>query len=168
MFIDCSSCSRTYASLTGQPTIPAAQVQSNWTETTTTAPDYITNKPTLAPVATAGTYASFTGTPALAPVATSRTYASLTGQPTQLSRFTNNITNFAPLSTPGTLSAMGQSTLGPTSMTSSSVTGNEAVTGNLSVAGTSILAATTISTHPHRHCHRNSRQWCLQWRNHYH
>jgi len=46
-----------YTDLTGQPTIPAAQV-CNWTETNTTAADYITNKRALAAVATAGTYAS--------------------------------------------------------------------------------------------------------------
>ena len=56
-------------------------MQSNWTETTTTASDYILNKPVLATVATTGTYSSLTGTPALAPVATAGTYASLTAAP---------------------------------------------------------------------------------------
>lgn len=36
-----------YNDLTNKPTIPAAQVQSNWTQTTTTAVDYIKNKPTI-------------------------------------------------------------------------------------------------------------------------
>jgi len=37
----------TYASLTGKPTIPAAQIQSDWNQTTTTALDYIKNKPVI-------------------------------------------------------------------------------------------------------------------------
>lgn len=36
-----------YNDLSNKPTIPAAQVQSNWTQTTTTAVDYIKNKPTI-------------------------------------------------------------------------------------------------------------------------
>lgn len=39
--------SGSYNDLTNKPTIPAAQVQANWTQTTTTEPDYIKNKPTL-------------------------------------------------------------------------------------------------------------------------
>lgn len=34
-----------YVSLTGLPTIPAAQIQSDWTQASTTALDYIKNKP---------------------------------------------------------------------------------------------------------------------------
>jgi len=52
-----------FTDLTNQPTIPAAQVQCNWTETNTSATDYIQNKPSLAAVATAGTYASLMGAP---------------------------------------------------------------------------------------------------------
>ena len=48
--------SGSYNDLSNKPTIPAAQVQSNWTQTTTTAVDYIKNKPTLATVATSGSY----------------------------------------------------------------------------------------------------------------
>ena len=82
---------------------------------------------------------------ALAPVATAGTYASLTDQPTQLSQFTNNINTFATLTTPGTLNVTGASTLAATSMTSNAISGNETVTGNLNVAGTTNLAATTIN-----------------------
>lgn len=39
--------SGSYTDLSDKPTIPAAQVQSNWTQTTTTAVDYIKNKPTI-------------------------------------------------------------------------------------------------------------------------
>lgn len=35
------------AQILNKPTIPAAQVQSNWTQTSTTAVDYIKNKPTI-------------------------------------------------------------------------------------------------------------------------
>ena len=39
--------SGSYDDLSNKPTIPAAQIQSNWTQTTTTAVDYIKNKPTI-------------------------------------------------------------------------------------------------------------------------
>lgn len=41
-----------YSDLSNKPTIPAAQVQSNWTESDNTKVEYIKNKPTLATVAT--------------------------------------------------------------------------------------------------------------------
>jgi hypothetical protein len=36
-----------YNDLTNKPTIPDAQIQSDWNQTTTTAKDYIKNKPTI-------------------------------------------------------------------------------------------------------------------------
>lgn len=36
-----------YGDLLNTPTIPAAQVQSDWNQATTTAVDYIKNKPTI-------------------------------------------------------------------------------------------------------------------------
>ena len=42
-----SSFSGSYTDLTNKPTIPAAQIQSDWDQTTTTAKDYIKNKPTI-------------------------------------------------------------------------------------------------------------------------
>ena len=108
-------------------------MQSNWTEATTTAADYILNKPNLAPVATAGTYASLTGQP-------TGTYSSLTGRPTQLwqdvSQFTKNLTTFSALNTTGN-SALASTTVVVTSLNNS---------GILSVTGTSNLNATTISS----------------------
>ena len=40
------------AQILNKPTIPAAQIQSDWNQTTTTAKDYIKNKPTIPSVAT--------------------------------------------------------------------------------------------------------------------
>ena len=57
--------SGSYNDLTNKPTIPAAQVQSNWTQTTTTAVDYIKNKPTLATVATSGSYNDLSNKPTI-------------------------------------------------------------------------------------------------------
>ncbi len=45
--------------------VPAAQVQSNWTETDNTVPSYIQNKPTLATVATTGSYNDLSDKPAI-------------------------------------------------------------------------------------------------------
>jgi|GEM_PF-3379887 len=69
-----------YASLINKPTIPAAQVQTDWNATTGLAS--IANKPALASVATSGSYTDLTGKPALATVATSGSYDDLTNKPT--------------------------------------------------------------------------------------
>ena len=39
--------SGSYNDLSNKPTIPAAQIQSDWDQTDTTSPDYIKNKPTI-------------------------------------------------------------------------------------------------------------------------
>ena len=69
-----------YDDLTNKPTIPAAQVQSDWNATT--GMGAILNKPTLATVATTGAYSDLSGTPTLATVATSGDYDDLTNKPT--------------------------------------------------------------------------------------
>lgn len=52
-----------YSDLTGTPTIPAAQVNSDWNASSGVAE--ILNKPTLATVATSGAYSDLTGTPTI-------------------------------------------------------------------------------------------------------
>ena len=85
--------SGSYTDLTNKPTIPAAQIQSDWTQASDTALDYIKNKPTLfsgsyndltnKPTLFDGAYASLTGKPTLF----SGTFADLTGKPTTLSGY---------------------------------------------------------------------------------
>jgi hypothetical protein len=96
-----------YSKLTGAPTIPAAQIQADWNQTSTSSLAYILNKPVLATVATSGLYNDLTGAPTipaaqiqadwnqtstsslayilnkpvLATVATSGSYADLSGKP---------------------------------------------------------------------------------------
>ena len=69
-----------YSDLSGKPTIPAAQVNSDWNASSGVAE--ILNKPSLATVATTGAYSDLTGTPSLATVATTGAYSDLTGTPT--------------------------------------------------------------------------------------
>lgn len=69
-----------YSDLNGTPTIPAAQVNSDWNATGTVAE--ILNKPNLSAVATSGNYSDLQGAPTLAAVATSGLYADLAGTPT--------------------------------------------------------------------------------------
>ena len=66
--------SGSYNDLANKPSIPAAQIQSDWNQTTTTAKDYIKNKPDLsiyaetndlADVATSGSYNDLTDTPTI-------------------------------------------------------------------------------------------------------
>lgn len=57
--------SGSYTDLINTPTIPAAQVQSSWTESDTSSKAYILGKPSLAAVATSGAYSDLSGTPDL-------------------------------------------------------------------------------------------------------
>ena len=60
----------------------STQVQSDWAETDTEAVSYIKNKPSLAIVATTGSYSDLSGTPSLSNVATSGNYDDLLNKPT--------------------------------------------------------------------------------------
>lgn len=80
--------SGSYDDLTNKPTIPAAQVQSDWNETDNTKVDFIKNKPSIPAAqvnsdwnATSGV-AQILNKPSLAAVATSGAYSDLTGTPT--------------------------------------------------------------------------------------
>lgn len=57
--------SGSYNDLTDKPSIPAAQVQSDWSEADSTKADYIKNKPTLAAVATSGDYDDLSNKPTI-------------------------------------------------------------------------------------------------------
>lgn len=54
-----------YDDLLNKPTIPAAQVQSNWNESDNTKASYIQNKPSLASVATSGSYNDLSNKPSI-------------------------------------------------------------------------------------------------------
>lgn len=54
-----------YDDLTNKPTIPAAQIQSDWTQSDNTKLDYIKNKPSLATVATSGDYNDLSNKPVI-------------------------------------------------------------------------------------------------------
>lgn len=68
-----------YSDLTGTPSIPAAQVNSDWNSNSGVS--QILNKPSLATVATTGAYGDLSGTPSLATVATTGDYDDLTNKP---------------------------------------------------------------------------------------
>lgn len=79
-----------YDDLQNKPVIPAAQIQSDWTESDSTSKAYIQHKPdlsvyaqsaNLATVATTGDYTDLTNTPSLATVATTGDYADLSNKP---------------------------------------------------------------------------------------
>lgn len=54
-----------YNDLTNKPSIPAAQIQADWTQSDNTKKDYIKNKPTLATVATSGSYNDLSNKPTI-------------------------------------------------------------------------------------------------------
>ena len=77
-----------YSDLSGTPTIPAAQIQSDWTQANNAALDFIKNKPTI-PAAQVNSdwdagsgIAQILNKPTLATVATSGAYNDLSGTPT--------------------------------------------------------------------------------------
>ena len=57
--------SGSYNDLSNKPTIPDAQIQSDWTQSDNTKKDYIKNKPTLATVATSGSYNDLSNKPTI-------------------------------------------------------------------------------------------------------
>ena len=75
-----------YDDLIDKPTIPAAQIQSDWTQADATALDYIKNKPTIPPALSAGSGISINSSneivndaPALNMVSVSRLYSVVGG-----------------------------------------------------------------------------------------
>jgi len=72
--------SASYNDLVDLPTIPAAQVSSDWNATTGIS--RILNKPTLAAVATTGSWFDLGNRPTLSTVATTGSYTDLTNRPT--------------------------------------------------------------------------------------
>lgn len=95
--------SGSYADLSNKPVIPAGQIQSDWSQTVSTALDYIKNKPALfdgnynsltnRPTLFDGTWGSLTGKPNLSTVATSGSYADLTNKPSLFSGSYSDLTN---------------------------------------------------------------------------
>ena len=70
-----------YSDIKNAPSIPAAQVQSDWNQTNTSAPDFILNKPTLAAVAGTGEYSDLLNTPSLASIATTGEWSDIVNKP---------------------------------------------------------------------------------------
>ena len=95
-----------YNDLSDTPTIPAAQVQSDWTATS--GKGVILHKPALATVATSGSYNDLTNKPALKTVATSGSYNDLSNKPTvgtgvlTIQKNGTNVTTFSANATSGT------------------------------------------------------------------
>ncbi len=73
--------SGSYADLSNKPTIPAAQVNSDWNATSGLA--QILNKPTLATVATTGAYSDLTGKPTIPTVSDAKITIKQTGKADQ-------------------------------------------------------------------------------------
>jgi hypothetical protein len=67
-----------YDDLLNKPTIPAAQIQSDWTQADNTKVDFIKNKPTLATVATSGSYADLSNKPTIPTITDNTTYYTIT------------------------------------------------------------------------------------------
>ncbi len=70
-----------YDDLTNKPSIPAAQIQSDWNQSDNTQVDFIKNKPTLGTMA-AESASDYTPTSGLATVATTGSYPDLHNKPT--------------------------------------------------------------------------------------
>jgi hypothetical protein len=151
-----------YSTLTGTPTIPSAQVNSDWNSTSGVS--QILNKPTLF----SGNYSDLTGKPSLfsgsyadltnKPVLFDGTYANLTGKPTTFTPSAHNQSWSTITSTPTTLAGYGITDAYPLSanpagyLTSTSVTGlrkTETFLGTTDASGNfTITFANTYSTPP--------------------
>lgn len=146
-----------------KPTIPAAQIQSDWTQADNTKLDYIKNKPSLATVATSGSYsdlsnkptipaaqvnsdwdavsgvAQILNKPSLATVATSGLYSDLTGTPSLATVATSG--SYNDLLNKPTIPTVNDATL---TITQNGVSAGT-FTANASSAATIALTDTTYS-----------------------
>lgn len=91
--------SYSWTEITNKPTIPDAQIQSDWTQNDTTKKDFIKHKPTLATVATSGSYDDLSNKPTI-PAAqvnadwnASSGVAKILNKPTLFSGDYNDLTN---------------------------------------------------------------------------
>lgn len=101
-----------YNDLTNTPTIPAAQVNADWSASSGVA--QILNKPNLATVATSGEYNDLNNRPTLARVASTGEYSDLNNKPTlatvaETGEYSdlNNKPVFAPVATSGDYNDLG-------------------------------------------------------------
>lgn len=157
--------SGSYNDLSNKPTIPAAQVNSDWNATSGVAE--ILNKPNLATVATSGSYTDLTNTPSipaaqvnsdwnassgvaeilnkpnLAAVATSGAYSDLTGTPTipTVNDATLTVTQNGTTAGTFTANASSNTTIALTDTTYSDFTGTDGQT-----AGTAGLVPAPATT----------------------
>ena len=88
-----NSFSGSYNDLTDKPTVPAAQVNSDWNAESGVS--QILNKPTLSIVATTGSYNDLTDKPNLSTVATTGSYNDLLNKPTIPSNTVPMVVEFA-------------------------------------------------------------------------
>lgn len=129
--------------------IPAAQVQSDWNQTTTTAVDYIKNKPTLATVATSGSYNDLSNKPTIPTVNNATLTIQKNGSTVKTftanasSNVTANIT--VPTKTSDITNDSGFLTSIPTA--SASTLGGIKVGSNLSIDANGVLSAQTGSSY---------------------
>lgn len=92
-----------YSQISGTPTIPAAQIQSDWGSTDQTSPAFIKNKPYIfdgdythlsnRPDLFSGRYGDLTGRPVLATVAETGSYVDLADKPVLFDGNYNSLTN---------------------------------------------------------------------------
>lgn len=156
-----------YNDLTNKPTIPAAQIQSDWTQSDNTKVDYIKNKPSLATVATSGSYTDLSNKPtipaaqvnsdwnavsgvsqilnkpSLATVATSGSYNDLSNKPTIPTVNDGTLTVTQNGTSKGTFTAnqSGSTTIALTDTTYSAFTGTDGTS-----AGTAGLVPAPATT----------------------
>ena len=100
-----SDFSGSYNDLTDKPTIPAAQVQSDWNQTDNTAVDYIKNKPNFAAVATSGSYNDLSNKPTIPTVPTN--VSSFTNDAGYITKSVDDLTNYTKTSSLATVATTG-------------------------------------------------------------
>lgn len=142
--------SGSYNDLTNKPTIPAAQIQSDWNQTTTTAKDYIKNKPTIPAAQVQSNWNATSG------------MGVILNKPTKVSAFTNdaNYVTSSSLTTTlasyATTSAMNTALSGYLPLTGGTLSGNLSVTrsgtsaSKVAVAHDSVTASLYLASNNQR------------------
>ena len=140
-----------YNDLTNKPTIPAAQVNSDWNATEGVA--QILNKPTLADVATTGSYSDLSDKPTIEDLTTATQQAALNSgaNTTNINQITTNKNNITTINSKIPTAATSSNQLADKAFVNSSINAVAAYYVTSDAAGDAFATKAALDTGPYYH-----------------
>ena len=138
-----SASTSTTLAIRNRPTIPAAQVQSDWGQTDNTQISYINNRPTLATVATSGSYNDLSNKPA---TSSGVAQSDWTQTDSTQASYINHKPSLATVSATGKYSDLVANSGQPSSVTAASWTATTASGGVIPVTNKPTIPAAQVNS----------------------